>query len=116
MNEYVIVTVVNQKGSSALVEYVCDGLLNRVYIPTTEISEGRVLKSVLAQGIPYGFPWEELDLKFDVNKFADELHQVGIWTQEDALRSPKKVSAALHATLAVNLSEVLNIAKGVHHE
>jgi hypothetical protein len=105
------VKTIRVKSSSALVEYVADGKVQRKHIPAEEISEtGAVLDYVLEQGIPYGYPWEEIVVEFDGERFANELHNVNVWTIEDALRSPQKVWAALSATLSDSINNILSKA------
>jgi len=104
------VTVVSKKGETALVQYEVDGSATRKYIPVDEIGEGLVLDTVLARGIPYGYPWDEMEMTFDGQKFSNELHQLGIWTVEDALKYPQKLWSALNATYADNISKVLKLA------
>jgi hypothetical protein len=105
------VTLIAQKGDSALVEYIESGVPIRKYVPTREVNNNRVADEVLSAGIPYGFPWAEISVKFDPQKFENEMHQVGLWTTEDLLKSPQKVWSALRATFADNVSEILDIAK-----
>jgi hypothetical protein len=106
------VTLVNRKGQSVLVEYVEAGTVHRRYVPVDEVQGGAVENEVLEQGIQYGFPWEEVELTFNAEQFAKEMHNVSIWTVEDALRNPKNLWSALRATLAENLTEILTIASG----
>lgn len=88
-------------------------------MPSPSVNNGYVMENVIDQGIPYGYPWEDLSMTFDAEKLANELHQAGVWTAEDALKFPQKVSAALNATYADNIKQVLEIAqaekKGVPH-
>ena len=105
-----VVKLIKAKNNSALVEYVFDGKLSRCYIPQAEFG-GHVLNSVLQQGIPYGFAFEELDIKFDSAKLADELHQVGIWTVDDLLKNPKGLASALNQTLSEITANILRINK-----
>lgn len=113
------VTIVRTKDSSTLVEYVEDGVLSRKYVPTAAVNGSLVADEVLSRGIPYSYPWEDVELKFNMSKFANELHNVGVWTVDDMLKNPQKLSAALHAAFAENLSNILEIArnekKGVTH-
>lgn len=113
------VTVINAIGDSALVQYIDDGVLQRKFVPTTEVLQGVVSDQVLLQGIPYGYPWEEISTEFNVQMFANELHKADVWTVDDALKYPHKVSAALRATLSENLKAVLELAmsekKGVRN-
>jgi hypothetical protein len=98
------------KGNAALVEFVLSGKLQRKFIPASEIVNGAVADDVLNQGILYGYPWEDINITFDSERFADELHNVGVWTIEDALKSPLKVWAALNATLADGITAILQTA------
>jgi hypothetical protein len=106
-----IVTVVVHKDKSSLVQYVASGVLSRKYVPTYEIKGNMVSDEVLKCGIPYGHPWEEIELKFDSARFANEMHNVDIWTVEDAMKNPQKLWSALRATLADNLSTILVAAR-----
>jgi hypothetical protein len=105
------VTIIRQKGESMLVQYLRDGVTTRCTVPVAQIAGGTVADQVLAAGIPYGFPWEDIQLTFDMQKFSNELHQVDIWTAEDLLKSPQKLWSALRAALADQLSQVLDIAR-----
>lgn len=106
------VTIVHESGDSRLVEYIdANRILHRVYVPASKVIDGLVIDEVLNHGIPYGYPWGEVDLSFDGEKFEDLLHQNGIWTLDDVLKNPQKVSEAIHATMADKLSKILEIAK-----
>jgi len=108
------ITIVSQTDESRLVQYTQDGVLLRCTVPASQVADNLVPDQVLAAGIPYGYPWQDIPLTFDMQKFVNELHQADVWTAEDLLRSPKKLSAALHAALAENLSNVLEIARNEH--
>ncbi len=108
------VTVIRQAGASTLVQYIQDGALMRRIVPAAEVIDNAVAEQVLAAGIPYGFPWEEIQMVFDMQKFVNELHQIDIWTAEDLLKSPQKLWSALRAALADSLSNVLEIARNEH--
>lgn len=106
------VRIVRERGESCLVEYIdSDRRLHRVSVPANKVMNEFVSDQELSQGIPYGYSWEDIDLKFDTGKFADLLHQNGLWTLDDILKNPQKVSEALHATIADNLSKVFETAK-----
>ena len=109
--ERTLVTVVSQKGDSTLVQFIDNGVLNRKYVPTDKVDGNMVDDQVLLRAIPYGYPWEDIVLTFDSLKFANEMRNVELWTVEDALKNPQKLWSALRATLAVNLSEILEVAK-----
>ena len=110
VNSRTAVKVISKKEKTALVEYFQDDDLHRRYIPANEIGDGNVLDEVLQQGIPYGYPWEEIELKFDAKKLSYEMHKVGIWTEADALKFSHKVWSALNATYAVDISKILKVA------
>lgn len=109
--EKTIVTIVNSKGDSTLVQFVSSGVLSRKFVPTHLVVDNMVDDQVLARGIPYGYPWDDIEMKFDNAKFANELHNLDVWTVEDALKSPQKLWSALRAALADNLSTILETAK-----
>lgn len=105
------VTVIQKGGNALLVQYMTSGFTERKYIPADQLGDGQVLASVLEQGIPYGYPFEEIQIEFDARKFANELHQIDIWTPDDALRNPQKLWTALNATYADNISKILETAR-----
>lgn len=110
MTDRIRVTTISRKGVSTLVQYVDDGAVNRKYVPSKSIVENSVDTEVLRQGIPYGYPWREINIVFDTQRFENELHNVDIWTTVDALKFPQKVWSALRATLSENIKEILTIA------
>lgn len=105
-----LVVVRTIKGSSALVEYLVDGVLFRKYVPANKIENQFVADSVLASGIPYGFPWEEISIDFDMQQFAIEMHNADLWTVEDVLRSPKKLTGVLRKIFENSFRTVLETA------
>lgn len=105
------VKIISQTGESVLVEYITGEILNRCYIPPEKLDGLMVEDQVLLAGIPYGFPWEDIEIVFDKNKFANHLRNDGIWTPADALRNPQKLWGALRASLADSLSDVLNVSR-----
>src|SRR5688572_23512470 len=119
--QHVVCELVKQKGTSVLVQFVSDGMIKRVFIPLDKFGDGHVPENVLQQGIPYGYPWEEIELTvtFDGQLFANELHNLGIWTADDLLKNPQGAWSALRATLADNVNNILSLAsqekKGVRN-
>jgi hypothetical protein len=105
------VTIIRTKESSTLVQYVEDGVLSRKYVPTVEVVDSMVADEILARGIPYGYTWEDVELKFDMLKFVNELHNSDAWTIDDVLKSPQKLWSALRAALADSLSNILDVAR-----
>jgi len=108
------VIIIRRKGESILVQYTREDTLQRCTIPVAQLDNNLVDDQVLQAGIPYGYPWEDIQLTFDMKKFMNELHQVDIWTAEDLLKSPQKLWSALRAALADSLSNVLDIARNEH--
>lgn len=114
ISETVRVNVISIKGESILVQYEEGGTLLRRYIPASKLSilkndatHGVVSVEVLRHAIPYGYPWEDVELTFDQIKFANELRNLGIWTAADALKNPNGLWSALRAALADTLSKIL---------
>lgn len=105
-----LIKVIQSKGQSTLVEFIHDGVSIRKFVPSDEVINGMVADQVLERAIPYGYPWSEISLTFDANMFEREMHNRELWTIEEALRNPKKLKSAIDATLASQLSSVLQIA------
>lgn len=107
-----VVTLIGQKGASALVEFLdANGVLCRKYVPLAKIENSMVADETLAAGIPYGIAWNEISLEFDAEKFAVEMHNADLWTANDVLRNPKKVSAVLRKILESGLKELLEMSR-----
>jgi hypothetical protein len=113
------VTVIADAGKSILVQYVDNGMLTRKTVPAHMVRNNQVYSEVLSQGIPFGYPFEEMPIEFNAQKFANELHNLGIWSVEDLLKQPRSILSALNAGFADNVANVLEIAKqekkGVTH-
>lgn len=105
-----LVTILSSKGSSTLVEYLDAGILQRKYVPTAKVLNGFVADDVLERGIPYGFPWEEIEIKFDMQQFAVEMHNAELWTVEDVLKAPKKLTGVLRKIFEASFKTVLETA------
>lgn len=107
------ITIIEQKGSSALVEWTWNNTLQRAFIPVQEIHDGeRVDTAVLDAGIPYGEAWQELPVgRIGAERVADALRRHGIWTKADA-RNVGRVRAALAEAYARDLEIVLNATRG----
>lgn len=106
------VKVIAVTNHSSLIELMDNEKIIRVIIPSSKIIGGEIEKDVLKQAIPYGYPWSEIKLQFDSEKFENEMHNVDVWTAEDAIKYPKKVWAAVNATIGGELSAILLTAKG----
>lgn len=104
------ITVLSTKGQSSLVEYLQDGVVCRRYIPSNKVLNRFVVDDVLERGIPYGFPWEEIEIKFDMQQFAVEMHNADLWTVDDVLRAPKKLTGVLRTIFENSFRTVLETA------
>lgn len=105
------VTIIKDVGKAILVEFVQDGFLTRKTVPAQHVRNAQVYSEVLSQGIPYGYPWEELEIEFNARRFTNELHNLGIWNVEDLLKSPRSLTSALNAGFAENIANILGQAK-----
>ncbi len=105
-----LVTVLSSKGASTLVEYLHDGVLQRKYVPTIKVENQFVADEVLGQGIQYGFPWDEIIINFDMKQFANEMHNAELWTVEDVLKSPNKLTGVLRKVFEPSFKAILETA------
>jgi len=79
-------------------------------VPTDKVLNQFVDDQVLARGIPYGFPWEEIVINFNMQQFALEMHNADLWTVEDVLKNPKKVTGVLRKIFEDSFRTVLETA------
>lgn len=108
------ITLVKQRGSVALVEYITSGgTPERVWIPSDELKGSKVSKDVVRYGVKYGLPWRELlsDSIIAPNAIAAAdferiLRVNGIWTLSDLTSNVdmthglvRKVTASIVANL-----------------
>lgn len=98
--EMVAVQVIGSREKASLVKYLDGETLCQVYVPTNKVTVGKdkveVEKSVLKRGMPYGLPWENVELpEITGEQLADELHKYGIWTAEEYRSNPNGVRAAI---------------------
>jgi len=107
------VKVIDCKEGSALVEWVTEDGLKRVYVPEKKIVDGMCLDKVLDAGIPYGVPWAQF---LDVSEVTPEniqrtLYQHGIWTAEDIMADPTTALRAVQAACRRLTGSLLKAAK-----
>ena len=105
------VRIVKATQDNTLVEFTLGGLIQRATIPTAEIHDEKAPDEVLAAGIPYGIPWEFIELHLKSSDLANALRISGIWTYEDALRNPNLIVSALQAVYGVDLAALLKFAR-----
>ena len=96
---------------NAMVEFMLDKVFQRATIPTNFIDDEYVEQAVLEAGIPYGIPWELVELKASPIDLANILRKNDIWTVDDAMRNPNKIISALQAAYGVDLAQILKFAR-----
>ena len=108
----IAVTVIKASDKSSLVEFIKDGNIQRVYIPSHMIDDGMVEDETLEIGIPYGIPWETLlTPSATPASLAKALRSAGIWTLEDVQRKPSEVSGALQTAYGIDRAMLLEVAR-----
>ena len=103
------------KGSSLVKWTEKDGAMRMGYIPTETIEKDGAEGEVLEMAIPYGVPWEALELPNLTVKgkemLCSELHRLGIWTAEDLRKKTVAVLGAINNVSGLSLAALLNFAK-----
>lgn len=83
------VTVISQKGQSALVEFERNGIPYRSYVDALDLQDGACPEERLADA-PHGIVWD-----FDLGGLGQELERAlklaGIWTYEDLAERHRKL-------------------------
>ena len=103
------VNLLSENDKTSLVEYVEDGNIQRVYIPSNTITDGECMKETLDAGLCYGIPWEyALELNVTPELLANNLRNAGIWTADDV--KPNVIFTVLQQTYGVDVASVINIA------
>lgn len=106
-----LVTIVTMKDHSLLVEYFENDILTRKYVPVSKLEGNYIADDVLASGIQYGYPWEEMDIVFDMKLFAVEMHNAELWTVDDLLKTPNKLTGVLRKLFERQFKEILKTAE-----
>jgi len=107
------VTVLGQKGGSALVEWITAGVPFRGYVPASAVKPDGVSAGTLGKAVPYGIPWQTLHMPGgeDVAEtLAVELRRRGIWTAEDLARGQKIAQGAIQAVAQIHLGRLNEFA------
>jgi hypothetical protein len=94
----VLVTVIERKGESALVEWIINGIPRRAFIPAVEIIEDQAPVDVLEAGVPYGVDWENITLEASAAALAINLHRNNIWTGADLAANVQTAYGCIQAT------------------
>jgi len=91
--------------------------MRRVLIPRSALVGDNVDPVVLARGIEYGSPWEELlEIRVTPELIAAELRRRGIWTVDDLHRKPGEALAALQAAYGVDYQSLVQAAEAHERE
>lgn len=105
------VKIVRQGLATSVAEYSSKGHTVRVMIPTTDVVNGTVDEVTLGFGLPYGVPWETIELPtFTAQDLADELHKYDIWTSEDAQKNINVVQGAVSNITGRVVQRILRLA------
>ena len=107
----ILVSLIQAKGESALVEWSDGDYLCRAYVPTSEIVEDRCPADALAAGIPYGVPWENFITVNSARAVACALRAHGFWTSLDIEQRPARAQAVISAALGVSAAHLHGLAK-----
>jgi hypothetical protein len=105
------VKIVKASQDNATVEFTLGGILQRAIIPTNRIEDNKAPEDILSVGIPYGIPWELVQLKASSIELANALRMQEIWTYDDAMNNPNKIISALQAVYGVDLAALLQYAR-----
>ena len=109
------VIVIQANAEAVLVEWNDGKAVHRVTIPEKELtgeSEPLVIDSaVLAMGIPYGIPWEDVfKPSLKVSDLADRLHNAGIWTASDMLAHSRELYGIIQAFYGLDVGPLIMAA------
>lgn len=111
------VRTIKQSGAASLTEYVKDGSLCRVYVPSASIVNAECDEETLERGIEYGLPWEELlEQALGVTpemarQMAHQLRRRGVWVTTDLRHEPEQTIAALQAAFGASYQRILAAAE-----
>lgn len=114
--ERVTLRMLSVLGQAALVEYAEAGRPVRVTIPVGLVADDLTADPAdLAQGAPYGIPWERAPLgHVTMERIADELRNAGIWTAEDLRTRPRAALGALQAAYGIDLAALTKFTEESH--
>ena len=93
---------IKTKGKVALVEH--EG--QRRIVPLGEASNPEAFE----MGMPWGVPWEEVELKASSDTLAAGLRRRGIWTANDLRANPGGALAAIQSAYGVDLTALRRLA------
>jgi hypothetical protein len=94
---------IKTKGEVALVEHEGE----RRLVPVGKRNDPEAFQ----YGMPWGVPWEEVELRADPGKLAAQLRRCGIWTAEDLRANPQAALGAIQCAYGVDLSALRKLAE-----
>ena len=101
------VKVIEKSGAVVLAEWIDNGIPYRGILPAEAMEGEYVSEDELDRAIPYGEPWEEIELKATSGLLAKNLRNAGVWTAEDLRRKPEIVNGVLLATYGMDYQTLL---------
>ena len=93
---------IKTKGKVALVEH--EG--QRRIVPIAEKDNSKAFE----MGMPWGVPWEEVELVARPDLLAVQLRRRGIWTANDLRANPGGALAAIQSAYGVDLTALRRLA------
>ena len=98
------VTVLEEKGQSALVEKKG----RRAYVPKAEVQDGKVEDVVLDAGIPHGLPFEKMvNVQIDNAALVKALRDMGVYTKDDFMRNFGAIRKRFHRAIDAELKKLI---------
>jgi len=84
-----------------------------VFIPISEVQDGKSAENVLEAGIPYGVPWEDvLEVpKLTAADIAQRLRKSGYYTSADIERNVKGADKAIKQAVGIHAGGLHNAAR-----
>ena len=106
------VRIISVNDRSAVVEWPAGETLQRAIVPAEMLRRDEVEDGVLAAGIPWGVPWEEVmpTTKGADVTVANALRQYGFWTAQDLRERPSEAVAVIQRALGVYLAALTKAA------
>jgi hypothetical protein len=106
------IKVLLQVGGNSLVEWTDGDVVNRVYIPSSEVVNNSTSIDTLNSGVQYGLDFESLKIPSITSEMlAHEMRRRGLWTVDDVMKYPNKVIAALQSVYRLDLGTLRNAVR-----
>jgi len=112
--KYIEVTKVKEEKNSMLVQYMLDGVLHRMTVPSKILNRGekkgqfKVDQKLLEAGIEYGDSLISAfeDIVIDKETLVDVFHNHGIWKFEDILDNPSLIKSAVNSQVGGYVADI----------